>query len=124
MCSSDLDEAEVTFTRRVPPELIALATLRQYAGDYETPTGGKLRVVLREDGSFGIEYPAAPFQALQPWRPRQFRLKEFSDTIVEFEVANGRVTAMKQRDPSGVTTFPRKQSASAARQASTATSAR
>ena len=122
--TTSLDEAEVTFTRRVPEALTALATLRQYAGDYETPTGGKLRVVLRQDGTFGIEFPAAPFQALQPWRPHQFRLKEFSDTIVEFEVSNGRVTAMKQRDPGGVATFPRKQSAGSTRAPITTTSAR
>src|SRR6266545_441944 len=49
-----LDEAEVTFVRRVPDALSALATLRQYAGTYETPTGAKLEVVLKESGALGI----------------------------------------------------------------------
>ena len=34
-------------TRRVPKELTAEATLRQYTGTYETPTGLKFEVVLR-----------------------------------------------------------------------------
>jgi len=48
------------------------------------------------------------FQALQPWKPRQFRIKEFSDVVVEFEVKDGKVTAMIQRDPSGEYRFARK----------------
>jgi len=103
-----LDEAEVTFTRRVPKALAASTTLRQYAGSYETPTGSKVRVVLKDDGTFGVESPAAPFQRLEPWKPAQFRVKEFADVIVEFEVHNGQVTAMKRRDPAGVYTFARK----------------
>ena len=34
-----LDEAEAVFVRRVPPALTTAATLRPYAGAYETPTG-------------------------------------------------------------------------------------
>jgi CubicO group peptidase (beta-lactamase class C family) len=104
-----LDEAEVAFTRRVPPELSSLATLRQYVGTYETPSGGKFEVVLKEDqGAIGILFPGQPVRLLVPWRPHRFRVKEFSDLEVEFVVADGRVTAMKQRDPSGGFTSPRK----------------
>jgi CubicO group peptidase (beta-lactamase class C family) len=103
-----LDEAEVAFTRRVPPELSALATLRPYAGTYLTPTGAKFQVVLQESGTLGIQFIGAPFQALVPWKARRFRVKEFSDVIVEFVVGeDGRVTAMKQTDPSAVEIFPR-----------------
>jgi hypothetical protein len=45
---------------------------------------------------------------LVPWRPHRFRVKEFSGVIIEFAVADGRVTAMKQIDPSGEYTFPRR----------------
>jgi CubicO group peptidase (beta-lactamase class C family) len=102
-----LDEAEVTFTRRVAAELSTAATLQQYVGTYATPSGGKLRVVYKEDGAFGLDIPGRPFQLLQPWKPRQFRIKEFSDIVLEFEVKDGQVTAMKQRDPSGETRFPK-----------------
>jgi len=51
-------------------------------------------VVMREDSSLGAVFPGAPFQELRPWRPRQFRVKEFADVDVEF-VVEGTVTAMK-----------------------------
>ncbi len=43
-----------------------------------------------------------------PWKPHRFRVKEFSDVIIEFVVGpDGKVTAMKQIDPSGEYLFPR-----------------
>lgn len=103
-----LDEAEVTFTRRVPAELSSPATLRQYTGTYSTITGGKLDVVLREDGKLGIVSPGQPFNEILPWRPHKFRIKEFADVVIEFVVEGDQVAAMKQSDPSGEYTFPRK----------------
>lgn len=103
-----LDEAEVTFTRRVPAELSAVTTLRQYAGTYETPTGGKFEVVLKEDGTLGLVFPGQPFQALLPWRPQRFRVKEFSDVQFEFVLSGGRVTELRQIDASGTLTFVRR----------------
>jgi CubicO group peptidase (beta-lactamase class C family) len=103
-----LDEAEVMFTRRVAAELSAAATLQPYVGTYETPSGAKIQAILKEDGTFGIVGPGGNFRALQPWKPRQFRIKEFSDTVFEFEVKDGQVTALKRRDPSGEFRFPRK----------------
>jgi CubicO group peptidase (beta-lactamase class C family) len=102
-----LDEAEATFTRRVPPELSAPATLQKYVGTYQNPTGLKLKVVVKEDGTFGVETPGAPFRELLPWKPRQFRIKEFSDLVVEFEVQDGQVVAMKQRSPGGERRLPK-----------------
>jgi CubicO group peptidase (beta-lactamase class C family) len=103
-----LDEGEVSFVRRVPAALSDPATLRQYAGAYETPTGAKFEVILKQDGTFGVAFPGRPFQVLSPWRARQFRVKEFSDVLFEFVVSDGRVTALKQVDPSGEHTFARK----------------
>ncbi|PYT15010.1 MAG: penicillin-binding protein [Acidobacteria bacterium] len=103
-----LDEAEVVFTRRAPAELSALTTLRQYAGAYETPTGAKFEVLLKEDGTLGIVFPGQPFQALVPWRPRRFKVREFSDIQFEFVLTDGRVAGLKQIDPSGEYMFVRK----------------
>ena len=103
-----LDEAEATFTRRVAAELTARATLARYVGTYETPTGAKVQVVLKEDGTLGVAVPGAPFQRLEPWKPRRFRVPEFADVVVEFVVEGDRVTAMKQTSPSGQYTFPRR----------------
>ncbi len=100
-----LDQAAVVFARRVPPALLAEGTLRAYAGTYRTPSGGKTEVTYRP--GVGLVLPGARPVALVPWRPQQFRLKEFPDNVVSFTVENGRVTAMRQRDPSGEYVFPR-----------------
>ena len=103
-----LDEAEVAFVRAVPAELSLPATLRQYAGTYETPTGARFEVSLKENGTLGLLFPGRPFQELVPWRPRLFKIKEFSDSQFEFVVADGRVTGLKQIDPTGEHSFQRK----------------
>jgi len=102
-----LDEAEVSFPRRVPTSLSDMATLRRYAGTYKTPTGARFEVVLRENGSLGLAFAGQPFQALIPWKARRFRIKEFSDVTVEFVLADGRVTEMLQISPSGEIRFTR-----------------
>ena len=103
-----LDQAEVTFVRRVPAELSAPATLRQYVGTYLTPSGASFDVALKEDGTLGVKFPGQPFQALVPWRQHRFKLKEFSDITVEFVLDGGKVKAMTQITPSGRYTFARK----------------
>ena len=102
-----LDVAEVVFNRRVPRELSLPETLQPYAGAYLTPTGAKFEVALR-GGTLGVVRPGQPFQPLVPWKPRRFRIKEFSDVIVEFAVGpDGKVSALKQIDPSGEFVSPR-----------------
>jgi CubicO group peptidase (beta-lactamase class C family) len=103
-----LDEAEVSFVRRVPSELSAVATLRPYAGTYESPTGAKVEVVLKANGSLGFVLPGQPLQALIPWKPHRFRVKEFSDVVTEFVLLDGQVTEMKRTDPSGEYRYRRK----------------
>jgi CubicO group peptidase (beta-lactamase class C family) len=104
-----IDEGEVVFTRRVARELSLPETLRRYAGTYATPSGAKFQVVLREEtGALSVAFPGQPLQALVPWKPHRFRIKEFSDVTIEFATAaDGAVTAMKTIDPSGEATFPR-----------------
>lgn len=102
-----MDEAPVTFTRRVPAELTSLDTLRPYAGTYLTPTGGRFDIVLREDGTLGIVFPGQPFSRLLPWKARHFRSKDFPDVTYEFVVVDGTVSELKSVDPSGEDRFPR-----------------
>jgi CubicO group peptidase (beta-lactamase class C family) len=100
-----LDESAVTFKRRVPAVLAAEATLRQYAGSYKAPSGATVKVVYRP--GVGLVLPGSPDVALQPWRPHQFRLAKFPDVVVSFDVKDGQVSAMRQRDPGGEYVFPR-----------------
>jgi CubicO group peptidase (beta-lactamase class C family) len=98
-----LDEAAVTFTRQVPAVLTADSTLQRYAGTYTSPSGGKV-VVTFQPGK-GLALRGGP--DLQPWRQHQFRVKEFPDVVISFTVEGAKVTAMRQRDPSGEYVFPR-----------------
>jgi hypothetical protein len=98
-----MDEAAVTFTRQVPAALTSDATLQTYAGTYISPSGGK--TVLTFQPGKGLAIRGGP--DLQPWRPYQFRIKEFPDVVISFQVEAGKVIAMKQRDPSGEFVFPR-----------------
>jgi CubicO group peptidase (beta-lactamase class C family) len=101
-----LDEAEAIFTRR--PETLDPNLLKQLAGVYETPTGSKFQVVLKEGNVLCLVAPGQPEEELIPYKGLKFRIKEFSDLIFEFVIENGQVKALKQRDPSGEYVFPRK----------------
>lgn len=98
-----LDEAAVTFTRQVPAVLAADSTLQRYAGTYISPSGGKVDVTFQPGK--GLSIRGGP--DLLPWRPSQFRVKEFSDVVVSFTTEGSKVVAMRQRDPSGEFVFPR-----------------
>jgi hypothetical protein len=100
-----LDEAEAAFTRR--PETVDPALLAKLAGTYETPTGAKFQVVLKE-GDLYLLFAGQPEEKLIPYKGLQFRLPEFSDLVLEFVVENGVATGLKQRDPSGEVTFKKK----------------
>ena len=98
-----LDEAAVTFTRQVPAVLAADSTLQRYAGTYISPSGGKVDVTFQPGK--GLSIRGGP--DLLPWRPGQFRVKEFPDLVVSFTMEGSKVLAMRQRDPSGEFVFPR-----------------
>jgi CubicO group peptidase (beta-lactamase class C family) len=93
-----MDEAPVTFTRRVPPALLADTTLQTYAGTYLSPSGGKVEVVFQPGKGLSIRGPNVD---LTPWRQHQFRVKEYPDLVIAFTVEDSKVTELRQRDPSG-----------------------
>jgi CubicO group peptidase (beta-lactamase class C family) len=102
-----LDESEVTFIRRVDASLSDPKTLQQYTGKYEIG-GAVLEVVLKEDNFLYLTVPGQPVYQLTPYQTHKFRIKGFADIVFEFVMENGKVTALKQRDPSGEYQFNRK----------------
>ncbi|MFY9555420.1 MAG: serine hydrolase [Blastocatellia bacterium] len=94
-----LDEAEATFTRRPPTIDAALA--QRLTGTYETPSGGKFQVVMKKGSGLFVVSSGSPDQMLIPYKGLKFRVQEFADVIVEFVEEGGRITALKQIDPSG-----------------------
>ena len=99
-----LDEAEAVFVRRAPTLDPALAA--KLVGTYETVTGFKLQVVLRE--GLVMVAPGDSDTKLVPYKGLKFRSPEFSDLLFEFVLENGVVKSLKQTDPSGEYTLTRK----------------
>src|SRR5262249_53782641 len=94
-----LDEAEETFVRR--PAALDTAFAQRLAGTYQTPSGGKFEVRTKPGGGLYMVFPGAPEVRLIPYKALKFRLQEFAEVVVEFVEENGRVTALKQINPSG-----------------------
>ena len=101
-----LDEAEVVFTRK--PAALSPETLAKLAGTYETPTGVKFQVVVKENGALFLAVPGDVDQELIPYKGLQFRIRQFADVVWEFILENGQVTGLRQRNPGGEIVFPRK----------------
>jgi hypothetical protein len=103
-----LDESEAEFTRKPDASLTDPKVLRTYAGKYEF-AGSFFDITLKTDNSLYLVSPGQPAYQLIPTRHRQFKTREFADITFEFVVANGVVTSMKQRDPSGEYVFTKSQ---------------
>ena len=100
-----LDEAEAVFTRK--PETLDPALLEKLAGTYLTPTKVKFQVVYQPGAGLSLVFPGGPPQKLLPIKGLKFRTPQFADDIYEFVMENSKVTALKERDPSGEFTFSR-----------------
>ncbi len=96
-----LDEREVVFTRRA--ETLKPEILQQLAGVYETPTGRRLQVVLKEDGRLFLAE-----EQLIPYKGLKFHSERFSDHVFEFVIEDGQVKALKRRNPAGESMAVRK----------------
>jgi CubicO group peptidase (beta-lactamase class C family) len=101
-----LDEAEAVFVRK--PETIDPQLLSQLAGEYVTPSGAAFQVALAPGGHLSLNFPGQPVVPLMQVKGLAFRTPQFSDAILEFVVQDGQVKGLKQRDPSGEFTFPKK----------------
>jgi len=100
-----LDQAEVVFTRK--PETLDPALLEKLAGAYVTPTKVKFEVLYQPGAGLSLSFPGGPPIKLIPLKGLKFRTPQFADIIYEFVMENGKVTGLKQRNPSGEFTFPR-----------------
>jgi hypothetical protein len=96
-----LDQAEAIFTRKAEASLTDPTVLAQYTGTYETPTGVKFRVFLKDNRTLALAVPGQPVVALIPSKKHQFRRQECSDVYYEFVLVKGDVTALNVITPSG-----------------------
>ena len=102
-----LDEAAVVFTRK--PEALDPRLLADMVGTYEMPNGMKFTIAAGSAGGLSMMVAAgAPVFPLVPVKGTTFRDAHFPDVLLEFVVENGRVTALKQRAPTGEISCPKK----------------
>jgi CubicO group peptidase (beta-lactamase class C family) len=102
-----LDEAEVAFARR--PEPLDINIMKKIAGTYETPTGFKFQVILKEnEGCLYLVTTGNAVEKLIHYKDLKFRIKQFSDQLFEFIMENGRVKGLKHTSPAGEYVYPRK----------------
>jgi CubicO group peptidase (beta-lactamase class C family) len=101
-----LDEAEAVFVRK--PDTIDPKLMSQLAGTYETPSGSTFQVTLRQGGGLSLGVTGQPVLPLNQTKGLAFRTPQFSDLVFEFVVQDGQVRALKQKNPSGEVTFPKK----------------
>jgi hypothetical protein len=100
---------EVGFTPRVSPEVAGV--LADYAGDYRTPKGKVLRVLVRGD-ALGLVEPSGKELPMEPIGPAlfEFQLLSPSNGIVRFAFtrdAKGRVAAFHRLTHGRVDSFAR-----------------
>src|SRR6266436_1905142 len=100
-----LDEGEVVFTRK--PVTLEPALLEKLAGNYMTPTKFKFQVLYQPGAGLSLAFPGGPPVKLIPIKGLKFRTPQFADDIYEFVMENGKVTALKERNPEGEFTFTR-----------------
>jgi len=100
-----LDEAEAVFTRK--PDTIDPKVLKQLAGEYLAPGNVKFQVAYQPGAGLALLFAGGAPTRLIPIKGLRFKTPRFSDDIYEFVMENGRVTALKERDPSGELTYPR-----------------
>ena len=75
-------------------------TLTIYRWKYEIGST-IIDVIIRNENELFISGPGQPLLQLIPNKPRIFHTKEFADFTFEFVIEDGKVTKMKQKDPSG-----------------------
>ena len=100
-----LDERDVTFTRQA--ETLDSQLLAKLAGTYKTPAEFEFQVALKEDNFLYLIVSGQPEEKLVPYKNLTFLVQRFSDMTFEFVLENGRVEALKQKDPSGEYTLKR-----------------
>jgi hypothetical protein len=93
-----LDEREAVFVRR--PQALGEAALRSLAGSYQTPDGSAFKVVFREGSLYRVA-SQEPDMKFEPYKGLTFHQREFSDHSYEFILDGGRVSGLKESDPSG-----------------------
>lgn len=95
-----LDQAEAVFVRCVVEPATEL--LEQLAGTYQTATGLKWQVVLKDRIQLLLVFPGQPDLPLAPYKQLKFRIPQFPDRVYEFVLEQATVKQLQITGPEGV----------------------
>src|SRR5882762_4629273 len=108
------ENAEKLYALRAPrPRRLDVGDLqrafwqKELAASYQTPTGTRLQVRYQESTGLSLVAPGSPPLPLNQVKGLRFRTPRFSDTVFEFVMDNGRVTALEEREPGGDVSYPK-----------------
>ena len=97
-----LDQSEVTFDRRADALMSDPKAQARLVGTYEYPNGVKFQVLAKAGGRVALVAASGAETLLEPVRPWIYGLKAFADLRYEFTYQDGKVTALRISNPSGV----------------------
>ena len=102
-----VDESEVIFTRKPDLKMIDPSFLAKYTGSYEQ-AGQVFKLSLNEDNKLTVVIPGQPVYELVPVKLDKFKLKQFSDVVIQFTSEKEAITGFDLSQPSGVYHFSKK----------------
>lgn len=95
-----LDQAEASFVRCTAAPAPAL--LEKLTGTYQTVSGLKWQVILKDGLKLHLTFPGQPDVPLSAYKELQFRTPQFSDRVYKFAVEDDTVKHMQITSPEGV----------------------
>ncbi|MDN3643060.1 serine hydrolase [Lutimonas halocynthiae] len=93
-----IDEGQVVFVKKPDGTLSEEATLEQYVGRYDY--GGSMFDVKLKQGQLAIIWSVDEY--LIPYKKHLFKMKNYDDQQIEFNVEQGKVTGLKIKAPAGI----------------------
>jgi CubicO group peptidase (beta-lactamase class C family) len=102
-----IDEGEVAFLKKPDASLSAATTLNNYVGSYEL-AGDIVKIELMDGNQLIALSTGQPPITLVPYKTNKFKVKEFSDYLVDFSVEGNDVKKMKLVMPGGAYDYVKK----------------
>jgi len=102
-----LDEGEVTFTRKPDSKMTDPSFLAKYTGSYEL-AGQVFKLSLNENNKLVVVIPGQPVFEMVPVKVDKFKIKQFSDVVIQFINEKDMITGFDLSQPSGVYRYNRK----------------
>jgi hypothetical protein len=102
-----IDEGEVVFLKKPDASLSAATTLNNYVGSYEL-AGDIVKIELMDGNQLIALSTGQPPITLVPYKTNKFKVKEFSDYLVDFSLEGNDVKIMKLIVPGGAYDYVKK----------------